>query len=94
MTAMELRSKIEDYEKYNNIYMNFSVDETGVWGLPEGDKTQHILRMDKLNQYKEFLHEAVKHYENMSRFNPLCKKKVDKYKRYIKRLENALKKVK
>lgn len=97
MTAIELRSKVEEYEKYNNVYMNFSVDEKGIWGLPEGDKTQHLLTNERIDKYKNFLNEAIKHYENMARFfssDYQYSKKQKKYNTYLKRLNNALKKMK
>jgi hypothetical protein len=95
MTVIELRKLVEDYEQYKNIYMNFSVDEKGIWGLPEGDHSQHLLSMERITEYKEFLNNAIEHYENMKRFfnDYECTKKNKKYKTYLKRLENAMKKV-
>ena len=84
---------ITEYEKSYNIYMNFSVDEDGIWGLPEGSRTQHFLNENKINQYKEFLIEAIEHYDTMIRFDLDAKKKRDKYKKYLKRLETAINKM-
>jgi hypothetical protein len=97
MNALELRKIVEDYERSSNIYMNFSVDEKGIWGLPEGNKTQHLLSEDRISKYELFLIDAVKHYQNMARFfsnDASIGKKVNKYQMYLKRLNNAKKKVK
>lgn len=97
MNAMELRNKVENYERSSNIYMNFSIDEKGIWGLPEGDKTQHLLSEDRISKYEQFLIDAVNHYQNMARFfsnDASIGKKVKKYQLYLKRLNNAKKKVK
>jgi hypothetical protein len=95
MNAQELRIWVSDYERYNNIYMNFSVDEHGIWGLPEGDKTQHLLTDERVKKYQDFLDKAITHYETMLRFfnsDPDLTRKKDKYNQYKKRLNNAIKK--
>ncbi|MEH7116192.1 hypothetical protein V7128_02035 [Neobacillus vireti] len=92
MTAIELRNIVNEYENKNYIYMNFKVDEDGIWGLPEGSRSQNYLNPDKINKYKEFLYNAIKHHENMARFDSDSIKKHKKYKTYLKRLEAAIKK--
>jgi KaiC/GvpD/RAD55 family RecA-like ATPase len=93
MTVKELMIKVSEYEEKNYIYMNFSIDEDGMWGLPEGTISQKYMNENKINQYKEFLNDAIEHYDTMIRFDLDAKKKRDKYKKYLKRLETAINKM-
>jgi hypothetical protein len=94
MTVAELSEKVNQYEESCNIYMNFSVDEDGIWGLPEGSRSQHFINNDKINKYKTFLNEAIKHYTDMATYDCEHIKIRDKYKKYLKRLETAISKLK
>ena len=96
MNATELRQHVTNYENTRLIYMNFSVDERGIWGLAEGEKTQYLLTDEKVNDYKTFLQAAIQNYTNLIRFfsNDLqIEKKLKKYKLYTKRLESAISKI-
>jgi hypothetical protein len=84
---------ITEYEQKCNIYMNFSVDEDGIWGLPEGSRSQHYLNNSKVNQYKQFLVNAIEYYNGLIKFDMDASKKRDKFKKYLKRLETAIKKM-
>jgi hypothetical protein len=91
LSAHDLNKKVSEYETYKNIYMNFSLDNNKVWGLPEGSKTLHALTDDKINEYNQFLNDAIKNYTNLSNFftNDLdYQKKLKKYKLYQNRLNN------
>jgi hypothetical protein len=91
LSAHDLHKKVSEYETYKNIYMNFSLDNNKVWGLPEGSKTLHALTDDKINEYNQFLNDAIKNYTNLSNFftNDLdYQKKLKKYKLYQRRLNN------
>ena len=95
--AVKMNEKeISNYEQYKNIYMNFSLDDSGVWGLPEGDKTQHFLNLDRLKDYRSFLLNAIDYYTGLSNFYKNeydYSKKLKKYKLYLKRLDNTLNKL-
>lgn len=74
--------------------MNFSKDEQGIWGLPEGEKTQYLLTDTVLGDYKIFLKNAVDVYTALNKSSnvnsDINKKKLSKYKLYRKRLNKVL----
>lgn len=94
MINKELANFILNYEQFRNIYMNFQVDEDGIWGLPEGNRTLQLLSKDQIDEYKDFLNKAIEYYTKIVEFNNSTgnSKKLKKYKLYLKRLSNTIEK--
>lgn len=68
MNETDLRLYITTYEKERNLYMNFSVDQKGVWGLAEGDKTLYLLTGEAIGEYTYFLKSALTYYRRLENF--------------------------
>lgn len=92
MNETDLRLYITTYEKERNLYMNFSVDQKGVWGLAEGDKTLYLLTGEAIGEYTYFLKSALTYYRRLENFfsnDQQIKNKINKYTSYLNRLNNA-----
>lgn len=91
MNKQERMTYVKKYEKFNNVYMNFKLEEDGsIFGLVEGVRSQTSLITEKqLQEYENFLTLAIGHYEDMIHFDPLSSKQVKKYNTYMKRLKGV-----